>query len=144
MDEYELAELAEQEVDPQAFELQGWRRLRLFIYLVPLFGIIPSIWSLQKAKQNYEAHNGRPPNLRSRREQQISRLSITLTLAWLILMAGLLGSSNLTELSGASVKLAASTLTSSYFLTCFWMMVQLWRRQRLWFPGLSNLSDRLP
>jgi hypothetical protein len=45
--------------------------LKLLIYLVPIFGVVPSLWSLYL----------RPG---SRREQQVSRTAVVLLLGWAI------------------------------------------------------------
>lgn len=134
LDDYELARQAEQGIDPSAFESSQSVRLRLFLYLIPVFGAWLAFWKLQTTRRQ-DWH---------RREQNLSRLSVVLALSWLLATALLIGSSNFTEFSGLTLKLMAGSLTSGYFLSCFWLMLQLWRRQRPWLPGLSNLSDRLP
>lgn len=107
------------------------RRLTLFVYLIPIVGFIPALWTLYR-------------RLGDRPQQSVSRLSITLTMGWLLgyllLNLGANTAPNLT----LPLLLMSSLLTSGYFLTNIWLMVQLFRRKRLWLPGLSRLSDRLP
>ncbi|NEQ96252.1 MAG: hypothetical protein F6K30_05945 [Cyanothece sp. SIO2G6] len=107
------------------------RRLTLFVYLIPIVGFIPALWTLYR-------------RLGDRPQQSVSRLSVTLAMGWLLgyllLNLGANTSPNLT----LPLLLISSLLTSGYFLTNIWLMVQLFRRKRLWLPGISRLSDRLP
>ena len=107
------------------------RRLALFLYLVPVIGFIPALWTLYQ-------------RLGDRHQQSVSRLSITLTLGWLfgyiLLNMGAHTSPNL----AVPLLIASSLLTSGYFLLNIGLMIQLLRRKRLWLPGISRISDRLP
>ncbi|MEB3232432.1 MAG: hypothetical protein VKJ64_15585 [Leptolyngbyaceae bacterium] len=107
------------------------RRLTLFVYLIPVIGFLPALWTLYR-------------RLGDRHQQSVSRLSVTLAMGWLLgyllLNLGANTDPNLT----LPLLLISSLLTSGYFLTNIWLMVQLLRRKRLWLPGLSRLSDRLP
>lgn len=107
------------------------RRLMLFVYLIPVIGFLPAVWTLYR-------------RLGDRHQQSVSRLSVTLAMGWLLgyllLNLGANTDPNLT----LPLLLISSLLTSGYFLTNIWLMVQLLRRKRLWLPGLSRLSDRLP
>ncbi|NJR68659.1 MAG: hypothetical protein HC771_08290 [Synechococcales cyanobacterium CRU_2_2] len=129
---------ASPEVTPERSEQQ---RLRLFLYLVPVVGFFPALLSL------YRQTRDRPPGDRQtkdRREQSVSRLAVTLSLAWVIGLSLLGVGGQVTETPALVAMILSSMLTSGYFLVNFWLMVQLWRRKRLWLPGLSNLGKRLP
>ncbi|HEY9844607.1 MAG TPA: hypothetical protein V6D03_00250, partial [Candidatus Caenarcaniphilales bacterium] len=54
-----------------AFENTDIKRLLIFLYLVPVFGFFPAAWTL------YSRRGDRP-------QRVVSRLSLTLTLAWVI------------------------------------------------------------
>lgn len=105
------------------------KRLRLFVYLIPVVGFFPALWALYRRQGD-------------RAEQTVSRLAVTLALGWV------LGSTVLS--TGAEVTHAlpllvmSSLLTSGYFLSNLWLMLRLWRRKSLWLPGVSDLGDRLP
>ncbi len=104
------------------------RRMGLFVYLVPVMGAVPALWTLSKSKGD-------------RQQRYVSRLSVTLASSWLLGYT-LLGIGN----SGGHtlwLLILSSLLTSGYFLTSLWLMAQLWRRKQLWLPGLSALSRRL-
>ncbi len=112
-------------------ERDDLRRLRLFLYLIPVVGFVPALLSLYRKVED-------------RREQQVSRLAVVLALAW-VLTVSLCGiGSSLSETPPLMALVFSSMLTSSYFLTSLWLMVQLWRRKRLWLPGMSAIGERLP
>ena len=107
------------------------KRLQLFIYLTPVVGFFPALWTLYRGKGD-------------RRAQTASRLAVTLGLIWvgsqILLVTGVKSFQPLEF----SLLLTSSLLTSSYFLVTFWLMVRLWKRQSLKVPGVSHLGDRLP
>ena len=110
---------------------QKFDHLKLFIYLVPIFGFFPALLSLYRKKG-------------SRQEQAVSRLVVTLAFGWL---AGyiLLGTgAQMSEAFSLRLLVTSGLLTTGYFLTNFWLMLRLWRRKSLRLPGVSQLSDRLP
>jgi hypothetical protein len=107
------------------------KRLKLIIYLVPVFGTFPALFSLWRKQGD-------------RREQDISRLVVTLALTWVVLY-GLLGAgSHLAP--GLSLRLLVSNalVTTGYTLTNLVLMVRLLRGQSVKLPGFSPLSKRLP
>ena len=106
-------------------------RLKLLIYLVPVFGTFPALYSLWR-KQG------------SRKEQDISRLVVTLALSWVMLYGLLSAGSHLAP--GLSLRLLVSNalITTGYTLTNLVLMVRLLRGQTVKLPGFSQLSQRLP
>lgn len=116
---------------PAEAERSEQKRLRLFLYLVPVVGFFPALLSLYRGVED-------------RREQRISRLTVTLSLAWVFSLSLLGAGSSLAETPPLGAMLLGSLLTSGYFLANVWLMVQLWRRKRPWLPGISDLGERLP
>ena len=114
--------------DPPAS--QDIDRLKLFIYLVPIFGFFPALLSLYRRKE-------------SKPEQALSRLVVTLALGWLVAYILLGTGAQISEASSLRLLVTSSLLTTGYFLTNLWLMVRLWRRRSVRLPGLSKLSDRL-
>lgn len=107
------------------------KRLKLFLFLVPVVGFFPALWTLYRGRGNRE-------------ERSLSRLVVTLSLTW-ILGVVLLNTGAQTVDSAALPLLITSTLfTSGYFVANLWLMVRLWQRKRLKLPIMSRLSDRLP
>ena len=107
------------------------RRLTLFLYLIPVVGFFPAVWTLYR-------------RLGDRHQQSVSRLSVTLAMGWLLsyLMVNL-GASTSTHMA-LPLLIMSSLLTSGYFLVNIGLMIQLLRRKRLWLPVISRWSDRLP
>jgi hypothetical protein len=98
-------------------------RLVLFAYLVPVFGMVPAAWTLTRPRSD-------------RRHRAMSRLALTLGIAW-----GLGENGVSTQMS---MLLLNSVFTSGYFVTSLWLMVRLWKRQTLALPGLNSIAKHLP
>lgn len=110
--------------DPQAL-----KRLRLFIYLIPVIGVLPAGWRLAQQKGD-------------RKERRICRLAVTLGMLWLL--SYLLSGVGAQTAQSLPLWVLNATATSAYFGANLWLMVQLWQRRSLRLPGVSDLSDRLP
>jgi hypothetical protein len=104
-------------------------RLVLFAYLVPVFGMVPAAWSLTRPKSD-------------RRHRAMSRLALTLGLAWGLGCLVFNTSGMTVGENGASAQMSMlllnSVFTSGYFVTSLWLMVRLWKRQSLALPALSS------
>jgi hypothetical protein len=148
-------------------------RVMLFLYLVPVFGCLPALWTLYRQPSrpgvgpdvgldplvgldreinlsdraqsaNYLRRDSNPISQRSDPQRQISRLAVTLGGTWLLASVLLAAGAQTSEVPGVSTLVASSVVTSSYFLINLWLMVQLLRRRRVWLPGVSAWGDRLP
>lgn len=106
-------------------------RLKLMIYLVPVFGTFPALYSLWR-KQG------------SRQEQDVSRLVVTLALTWVIIYGLLSVGGHLSP--GLSLRFLVSNalVTTGYTLTSLGLMVRLLQGRSVKLPGFSRLSKRLP
>jgi hypothetical protein len=106
-------------------------RLQLMIYLVPIFGMFPALYSLWR-------HQG------SRQAQDVSRLVVTLALSWVIIYGLLSAGSHLAP--GLSLRLLVGNalVTTGYTLTNLVLMVRLLQGRSVKLPGFSRLSKRLP
>ncbi|MBD1943782.1 hypothetical protein H6F50_15690 [Coleofasciculus sp. FACHB-712] len=122
------------DIDP--FENQDIKRDRLetplyqlFIYLIPVVGFFPALWTLYRRDSN-------------RQQQTVSRLSVTLALGWL-LAYGLLGAgvAQASETLTLRLLFINGLLTSGYFLVSLWLMVRLWQRKSVRIPGVSGLAE---
>jgi hypothetical protein len=90
-------------------------KLRLMVYLVPIVGSIPALWTLYQ-------HQG------SREARSLSRLSVTLTLSWLIVYLLLWTGSSLTpETYTLRLLYLNGLLTSGYLLLSLGLMLRLWQ-----------------
>ncbi len=110
-------------------------RLFMYLYLVPIFGLVPAVWTLSQSKSD-------------RQHRAVSRLAIALGLAWMV-------SSGVLNLAGApagepavnpqvAALLFNSLLTSGYFVTSCWLMFRLWKRETLSLPVLTQIAKYLP
>jgi RsiW-degrading membrane proteinase PrsW (M82 family) len=117
--------------ESEPFENQEIKRLQLFLYLVPVVGFFPALWTLYY-------HQG------TKQQDDLSRVVVTLTLGWLLsyILLGV-GAETADSLS-LPLLFTSSLLTSGYFLTNIWLMVRLWQRKSIRLPVISRLSDRLP
>jgi hypothetical protein len=117
--------------DLNSFENQDIKHLQLFLYLIPVVGFFPALWTLYHRRG-------------TRQERNLSRMVITLALGWLLgyLLLGI-GAEASDSLS-LPLLITSSLLTSGYFLVNLFLMVRLWQRKSLKLPIVSNLSSRLP
>lgn len=99
-------------------------RLKLSIYLLPIVGWIPAVWTLTVAQNA------------SSKQLQASRLSVLLGLCWLITYAGLWTGSMLENRFWSLRFLYLNGLvTTGYFFVCIAM---LWRIRQGKTPRLPN------
>jgi Na+/proline symporter len=120
------------------------KRLLLFIYLVPVFGVVPAIWTLTRQQSN-----SRQIIADHRQQREVSRVAILMGLVWFLgtvcLTSGVaLSQTDNPQSIGLSWLLLSSLFTSGYFLTNLGLMVRVWRRQSLDIPGIRRLTKLLP
>jgi hypothetical protein len=115
---------------PDPLENQYTRRLRLFLYLVPVVGCLPALWTIYRRTGNEQ-------------EQAVSRLAVTLALGWLLGYFLLGVGAQEMEFLKIRLLIVDSLMTSGYFLVSLWLMLRLWQHQSVRLPGLSNLSKRM-
>lgn len=120
-------------------ESEDLERLQIFIYLIPVLGFFPALWTL------YRQTGERPlAGVSGRSRQNASRLAVTLALGWIVGYALLGAGAQAADSLTLPLLIASSLLTSGYFLANIWLMVRLWQGQSIRLPGISRLSDRLP
>lgn len=104
-------------------------RLLLFIYLIPVIGFFPSLWTLYRRQAGRE-------------HLAASRLSVTLALTWLCCYVLLdLGAD--ADFSTLRLLILNSFLTSGYFLVSLWLMFRLVRGKPARLPGFSRWAAQL-
>ena len=109
-------------------------RFRTLINLVPVVGIVPSLWTLYQA-------NPAEPTLRS-----ASRTAVVLALSWISATVLLSAGANLPLSHWATMRLllANGFVGTGYFLANFWLMWRVWQRKSTRLPIVSAASRRLP
>lgn len=111
---------------PDPFQEKKLEQTRLYIYLFPVLGLIPSLWTLSQGK-------GTP------QQKSVSRLSVSLTICWLITYALLWGGASQTsDFLSLRLSYLNALLTSGYFVVSFALMFSIWRGKQ---PRLSSLSN---
>ncbi|MBF2020130.1 MAG: hypothetical protein IGR93_08520 [Hydrococcus sp. C42_A2020_068] len=117
--------------DNDPFKEQKLNKFQLSIYLLPIVGWVPALWTLYR-KQG------------TREQQSISRLSVTLTLAWLLVYVLLwLGAAQTSEFLTLRLLYLNGLLTSGYILTCLGLMIRLWQGKSVRLPGISCAARKV-
>ena len=112
------------------FEEQPLERLTIFLYLVPVFGVVPALWTLYRQQG-------------SREQKRISRLALTLAFGWLLGSILLQTGGQTSETLTLPLLLMSSLLSSGYFLVNIWLMVQVWQRKPVRLPLLDRVTKSL-
>ncbi|NJK48748.1 hypothetical protein HC931_11700 [Candidatus Gracilibacteria bacterium] len=117
--------------DNDLFKEQNLNKLQLSIYLLPIVGWVPSLWTLYLKPGNRE-------------QQSISRLSVTLNLFWLLsYIIFWLSATQSSEFLTLRLLYINGLLTSGYILTCLWLTIRLWQGKPVRLPGISRIASDL-
>ena len=118
--------------DSEQTDLQ---RLQTLINLVPVVGIVPSLWTLIQSD----------PAERSG-VNTASRMAVVLALGWVSATVLLGAGASLSSSHTATLRLllANGFVGTGYFLVSFWLMWRVWRRKSVRLPIVSSASRRLP
>lgn len=114
------------ELDP--LDNPDLQRLQLFVYLVPIIGFFPALWTLYRRQG-------------TREQQAVSRLSVTLAFGWLLGYVSLALGTQTSEFWTLRLLFLNSLLTSGYFLVSIGLMVRLWQRKPPRLPGISRVAE---
>jgi uncharacterized membrane protein YhdT len=106
---------------------------KLWIYFLPVVGVIPAIWTLSQSKEeaiaDYQNNPFKDPG-ELLQQQKASRLSLNLTLLWLgsyVLFA--YGAGEGTEIMAFRWLYANAITTTSYFVACTFLMTRLGKKK---------------
>jgi hypothetical protein len=114
---------------PDSFENYDVERLKTFIYLVPVVGVIPALWTLYRRTG-------------TRQQRAASRLAVMLTVSWVFAYLLLDAGANSTAAMHLPLLVVSSLFTSGYFLINLWLMIRLWQRKPLSIPGMGQSRKR--
>lgn len=96
------------------------QQLQLGIYLLPVVGIVPALWTLYRGKA-------------SQQEQKTSRLSLMLVLVWLIAYISLsFGANQTSDILAFRLLYTNALITTGYFLICIGLMFRLLQGKSLY------------
>lgn len=104
-------------------------KTQLILYLIPIIGFFPSLWTLYQRQG-------------SREQVTASRLSITLAFIWMLGYL-LLTTGAATDFLTLRLLILNSFLTSGYFLVSVWLIFRVIQGKYSRLPGFSNLAERL-
>ncbi|MEH1789319.1 MAG: hypothetical protein V7L23_28010 [Nostoc sp.] len=105
-------------------------KTQLLLYLIPIIGFFPSLWTLYRGQG-------------SREQLAISRLSVTLALTWLLGYLLLTTGAATSDYFPLRLFILNSFLTSGYFLVSVWLILRLMQGKSGRLPGFSNLAERV-
>ncbi|MBD2666731.1 hypothetical protein B6N60_02976 [Richelia sinica FACHB-800] len=104
-------------------------RAQLILYLIPVLGFFPSLWTLYRRQGN-------------RSQMIVSRLSITLALTWMLGYSLLATGAATSEFLALRLLILNSLFTSGYFLVNIWLIFRIIQGKSHRLPGFSNLAER--
>lgn len=107
------------------------QQLQLCLYLLPILGIIPSIWTLYQGKANEQ-------------KQKTSRLSIILVLSWSLAYIALSFSAHQSsEILAFRLLYTNALITTGYFLVCLSLMFRLLQGKTPSLPLINLLASKM-
>jgi hypothetical protein len=101
---------------------------QLLLYLIPVIGFFPSLWTLYRRRG-------------SREQLTVSRMSITLTFTWLLGYLLLATGTATSEPFTLRLLILNSFFTSGYFLVSVWLIFHLIQGKSKRLPALSNFAE---
>lgn len=118
------------------------QRLRTYLHLVPVFGVVLSIWTLY----GEGAADSEESSTDAYQRQAASRLSVLLGLGFVsaIALLGAGASSQASQAASLRFLISSSFVGSGYFLLSLGLMYRVATNRSIRIPGLSQLSRRLP
>ncbi|WP_223280080.1 hypothetical protein [Nostoc sp. PA-18-2419] len=105
-------------------------KTELLLYLVPIIGFFPSLWTLYRRQG-------------SREQLAVSRLSITLALTWLLGYLLLVTGAATSDFFTLRLFILNSFLTSGYFLVSVWLIFRLIHNKSGRLPGFTTFAERV-
>ncbi|MEM8505861.1 MAG: hypothetical protein AAF716_22245 [Cyanobacteria bacterium P01_D01_bin.1] len=125
------------------------KKLWIYLHLVPVFGVLLSLWSLYGKTALAVEELERPAEdgpAEAAIVKKASRLSVTLGLVCVGAIASLNAGAytQTSQLAQLRFLFASSFVGSGYFLLSLVLMFRVAKDQSIQLPGLSQLSRRLP
>lgn len=114
--------------------------MRIYLHLVPVFGVIPSLWTLYGEKPAPTEDIGEAA------VRSASRLSVLIGLSCIsaIALLGAGASTQASQMASLRFLLTSSFVGSGYFIVSLVLMFRVAKGQSIRLPGLTQLSRRLP
>jgi hypothetical protein len=112
-----------------SFDRHEIKNLMLLLYLMPVFGVGPAMWTLSQPD-------------RPKAEKALSRMAIKLMMAWFagtVLLE--MGVENVDALK-LPLLIVSSVFTSGYFVLNLGLMLRLWQGRTIDLPLFGRVSRR--
>ena len=125
----------------ERLDSSDFKHLKLFIYLIPIIGFFPSLWTLYRHGNQKQPSDSLLPS----QSQQLttSRLSVTLAGCWLLGYILLGFGAETSEFLALLLLVLNTLLTSGYFLVSILLMIRLVSGKSARLPGFSGLAERV-
>ncbi len=104
-----------------------FRNLKLMLYFMPIFGIVPALWSLNRVGS-------------TRAERNASRVAMKLALTWFASYLLFDVSANNIEALHIPLLLTSGLITSGYFVLNLWLVILLWQRKSVDLPFFGRVE----
>ena len=114
--------------EPDPLENSDLNRLQVFVYLIPIIGFFPALWTLYRRQG-------------TREQQTASRLSVTLAFAWLLGYILLSAGGEFSDFWTLRLLFMNTLLTSGYFAVSLGLMLRVWQRKSLRLPGMTRVAE---
>lgn len=108
----------------------GTSKRLLLLYLIPVIGFFPSLWTLYRREG-------------SREQLAVSRLSITLGFTWMLGYLLLATGAATSDFFTLRLLILNSFLTSGYFLVSVWLIFRVIQGRSYRLPGFSSFAERI-
>jgi hypothetical protein len=116
--------------DKDPFNEEKLDKFQLSLYLLPIVGWVPALWTIYRKQGNRE-------------QRSLSRLSVTLNFIWLFTYVFLwLGATQTSEFLTLRLLYLNGLLTSGYILTCLGLLIRLWQGKSVRLPGISRIAAK--
>ena len=121
-----------------------FQRMRTYLHLVPVFGVVPSLWTLYGQARVEGVDDGRA--MEEAQVRSASRLSVLIGLGCVgaIALLGAGAATQSTQMASLRFLIASSFVGSGYFLLSLVLMFRVAKGQSIRIPGVSQMSRRLP
>ena len=118
--------------------------MRTYLHLVPVFGVVPSLWTLYGQARVEGVDEGRA--MEEAQVRSASRLSVLIGLGCVgaIALLGAGAATQSTQMASLRFLIASSFVGSGYFLLSLVLMFRVAKGQSIRMPGVSQMSRRLP
>ncbi|MBD2163808.1 hypothetical protein H6G04_05240 [Calothrix membranacea FACHB-236] len=104
-------------------------KLQLVVYLIPVIGFFPALWTLYRRQG-------------SREQLATSRLSITLAFTWFLTYILLATGAATSDFFALRLLILNGFLTSGYFLVNVWLIFRIIQGKSHRLPGFSRFAER--